>query len=154
MVPVAEIKGLKPFAGLPAERIEGLAAEAKAQTFAPGALIVHQHDRARRLHVLRSGAVEFLMAVEGMDDLFVGATAEPGALIGWSVLREPHRYTASVRCREECRVLTLPRAALDRLVAEDPRAGRGVLAAVAAALVERLEDARDLLGAQMGGPSP
>jgi CRP-like cAMP-binding protein len=146
MVPLGEIKDLKFLGTLPLETLQALAEEFEEQSFETGELIIHQHDQARALHVLLAGSVEFLMAVEGMDDLFVGETDESGALIGWSVVRRPHRYTASVRCRNPCRTLRLSRGALDRLMGDDPQAGRHVLAMVAAALVERLEDARDLLG--------
>ncbi len=148
MVPAAEIKRLKVFETLPPAALEALSRDIEDLAFENGDFILHQHDEARAIYVLLSGSVEFLMTIEGMEDLFVGTTSEPGALIGWSVVREPHRYTASVRCTEPCRVLRLPRGALARVLNDDPRAGCRVLAAVAAALVDRLEDARALLGRQ------
>jgi hypothetical protein len=48
----------------------------------------------------------------------------------------------------------MPRASLDRVLREDPVAGRRVLEIVAAALLDRLEDARSLLGRQAGVGSP
>ena len=146
MVPAAEIKRLKVFEMLPPVALEALSRDIEEHSFDTGDLIVHQHDEARAIYVLLSGSVEFLMTIEGMDALFVGTASERGALIGWSVVREPHRYTASVKCTEPCRVLRLPRSALARTLKDDPRAGCQVLRAVAAALVDRLEDARDLLG--------
>ena len=36
----------------------------------------------------------------GVDDLLVGTMlGQPGALLGWSVVRKPHRYTSTVRCK-------------------------------------------------------
>lgn len=154
MVPLAEIKGLALFDAMPPKLCEALAAESEEKTFESGELLVHQHDQARSLFVVLSGSVDFLMAVEGMDDLLVGSSAARGALIGWSVVREPYRYTATVRCREPCRAVRIPRASLDRVLREDPVAGRRVLEIVAAALLDRLEDARSLLGRQAGVGSP
>jgi CRP-like cAMP-binding protein len=146
MVPLTEIKRLKLFEQLPASTLEVLAKDIESLEFETGDYIVSQHDEARAIYILLSGAVQFLMMVEGMDDFFVGTTSERGALIGWSVVREPFRYTASVRCTEPCRVFKLRRAALDRVLRKDPIAACRILRAVAAALVDRLEDARELLG--------
>lgn len=146
MEATVDIGSLAVLQGLGPETRDALMKEAKELAFEAGEFILHQHDDARALYVLLSGSVEFLMNVEGVDDLFLGMTAEPGALIGWSVVREPHRYTASVRCREPCRVLRVPREALARVLSEDPRAGCQILRGVADALLVRLEDARSLLG--------
>lgn len=155
MVSLAEIDGLQLFESLPPETRRRLAAEIEEHSFETGEFIVLQHDQARALHVLLAGSVDFLMAVEGTHDLVVGETTKSGALIGWSVVREPHRYTASVRCREPCRTLRLPRPALDRVLSEHPQVAREMLAVVAEALVERLEEARKLLvRSPMTGHSP
>lgn len=146
MVAVAEIKRLKVFETLPPIALEALSGDIEELAFQTGDFILHQHDEARAIYVLLSGSVEFLMTIEGLEDLFVGTTSERGALIGWSIVREPHRYIASVRCTESCRVLRLPRGALARVLKDDPRVGCQVLRAIAAALVDRLEDARGLLG--------
>lgn len=146
MVPVTQIKHLKVFETLPPDALVALSKDFEELTFEVGDFILHQHDEARAIFVLLSGSVEFLMSLEGMEDLFVGTTSEQGALIGWSVVREPYRYTASVRCTEPCRALRLPCAALTRVLMDNPHAGCQVLRAIAAALVSRLEDARGLLG--------
>jgi len=146
IVSLTEIKCLKLFELLPSNTLEALAKDIEALEFETGDYIVHQHDEASAIHILLSGAVQFLMMVEGMDDFLVGTACEWGALIGWSVVREPHRYTASVRCTEPCRVLKLPRTALDRALREDPTAAGRILKAIADALIDRLEDARELLG--------
>lgn len=141
-----EIGELNVFEGLAPDALDALSQDVVELALDTGAFVLHQHDEAWAIYVLLSGSVEFLMTVEGVDDLFVGATSEPGALIGWSAVREPHRYTASVRCTEPCRVLRLSRRALAQVLRDDPRAGCRILQSVAEALVGRLEDARALLG--------
>ena len=148
MVPTAEIERLDVFKGLPPVALEAISRDIEEVAFQTGEFILHQHDEASAIYVLLSGSVEFLITIESLHDLFVGTTSQPGALIGWSVMREPHRYTASVRCTEPCRVLRLPRGAVAAILKDDPAAGRQILAAVAAALVDRLEVARALLGRQ------
>jgi len=125
---------------------EALCADAEVLEFETGAAILHQHDEAHSLYILLFGTVEFLISVEGVDDLFVGMSSEPGALLGWSIVREPHRYTATIRCTEPSRVLKVPRQVLDRVLANDPQAGYRFRQAIAAAVANRLRDALDLLG--------
>ena len=146
MGPAVDIRELKVFEGISPEALEALSQDIEQLTFATGEFILHQHDEAHAIFILLSGSVEFLMTVEGVDDLFVGAASRPGALVGWSVVREPHRYTASVRCAEPCRVLRLPRRSLAHVLSAHPRDGCKILRAVADALVGRLEDARALSG--------
>jgi len=146
MVPVAELKDLKIFEALTSPTLDALSEDIVERSFEPGDYILHQHDEACALYILLAGSVEFLMMIEGMEDLYVGETSEPGALVGWSVLREPYRFTASVRCTEPSRVLKLPRDSLHRILNDDPTTGRYLVESVAAVLVERLDDALELLG--------
>lgn len=145
MIPAAELRNIKTFKALPDAATEALCADAEVLELEAGDAILHQHDEAHSLYVLLSGTVEFLISVEGVDDLFVGMTSAPGALLGWSIVREPHRYTATIKCSEPSRVLKIPRRVLDRVLANDPQAGYRFRQAIAAAVANRLRDALDLL---------
>lgn len=142
------------FEDLPSSALERLAAGSDPIEFEAGEFVVHQHDEALALFILVSGAVEFLIRAEGIDDFLVGSTDVPGALIGWSVAREPHRYTASVRCVEPCRAIRIRRSAVEAVLRDDPRSGYRILQRVAQALAERLEAARDLLVAEPRATAP
>lgn len=146
MVPTTEIACHEIFAELPQAAIDALAEAGQALEAGTGDVIIHQHDEAQAIYILQSGSVEFLIRVEGVDDLQVGTTAERGAVIGWSILRAPYRYTASIRCMEPCRLLSLPRSVLAKILRDDPRSGYKLLQFVAAALADRLQDALELLG--------
>ena len=117
-----------------------------------GELMLHQHDEARHVVFLLSGSVQFLIRFEGVDDLYVGGLGEPGALIGWSSFRIPYRFTASVRCEEDCRVLRIPREIFEALSTEEPQVDYLLLKRVAASLALRLEQTRDLLLGRTVGP--
>jgi len=123
MVPVAELKDLKIFEAIASPTLNALSEDIVERSFGPGDFILHQHDEARAIYILLAGSVEFLMMIEGMEDLYVGETSEPGALIGWSVVREPFRFTASARCTEPSRVLKVPRDSLHRILKDDPTTG-------------------------------
>ena len=145
MTSVEQVVEIPFFQGMPAEALRQVAAQSSVLTFESGRTLISQHAAAEHLYLLISGSVQFYIHFHGVDDLLVGTMREPGALLGWSVVREPHRYTASVRCQEECRVLRLPRAVLIELMETRPRLGYLLLKRIAAALANRLEQTRDLL---------
>jgi CRP-like cAMP-binding protein len=145
MISVDALQRLAIFQDVPREILADLAAQVQEQTFAKNDVIVRQHDDAHAVYLLLSGSVQFLIRFQDVDDMLVGTTSEHGAPIGWSVAREPHRYTATVRCETPCDVLYVPRAALDRIVEQNPEVGFAILRHLAAAVAIRLEQARDLL---------
>ncbi|MGF1472443.1 MAG: Crp/Fnr family transcriptional regulator [Rubrobacteraceae bacterium] len=139
------IEELSFFGPLPSWARERLAITAEEITLEPGEFAVHQHDEADSVYFLLSGGVQFLLRFEGVDDLLVGTTDEPGALISWSVFRAPYRNTASVRCETTCRLLKVPGAAFEEIFAEDPRLHYEILGQTAAVVADRLKKARDVL---------
>ena len=142
---MVNLETLSFFDGLPAEPLEELAGDAQERTFRPGDLIVRQHEEANTIFILLSGHVQFLLRFEGVDDLLVGQTGVPGTLLGWSALRPPYRYTATVRCDDVCRAVRFPRSRLDDLIGRYPAFGYQLLKRVAQVLADRLENGRDLL---------
>jgi CRP-like cAMP-binding protein len=145
MVSIDLLKGLPFFRGLPRALLAGLADVAKVVEFENNALIVHQHDRAIALYLLLSGNVQFLIEVEGSDRLLVGVAGDPGLIIGWSVFRAPHRYTADVRCEGPCRLLRIPHHVIDELIKDDPHSALVLLRRVNQSVASRLEKERTRL---------
>ena len=71
----------------------------------------------------------------------------------WSAFRPPYRATASVRCEQPSRLLTVPVTAFEELFERDPGLGYLILGRVAAGVADRLEQARErLLAAPQQGP--
>jgi CRP-like cAMP-binding protein len=133
------------FQGIPAEALREIAAQSTVLTLERGRTLISQHAAAEHLFFLISGSVQIYIHFHGVDDLLVGGIRQPGALLGWSVVRKPHRYTSTVRCEEDCRVLRLPREVLTALIETQPQLGYLLLKRIAAALANRLEQTRDLL---------
>jgi len=145
MTAVEEVVQIPFFQGIPAEALREIAAQSTILTLEAGRTFISQHAAAEHVFFLISGSVHFYLHFHGVDDLLVGTMRQPGALLGWSVVRKPHRYTATVRCEAECRVLRLPRDVLISLVETQPRLGYLLLKRLAATLANRLEQTRDLL---------
>ena len=145
MTAVEQVVEIPFFQSLPAEALREVAAKSSVLALERGATLISQNAAAEYVFFLISGSVQIYIHFHGVDDLLVGTMREAGALLGWSVVRKPHRYTATVRCEEECRVLRLPREVLTQLVETQPRLGYLLLKRIAATLANRLEQTRDIL---------
>ena len=108
MIPPDKLKLIHYFEHIPDPILSQLSEVAEERTFHKGEFILRQHDEATTLYLLLSGTVQFLLRFEGIDDLIVGTTSKKYTIIGWSAFRIPYRHTASVRCEDECHLLSLP----------------------------------------------
>jgi CRP-like cAMP-binding protein len=142
---VEQVVQIPFFQGLPADALRQVAADATVLTLERGRILMSQHDAAEHLFFLISGVVQFYIHFQGVDDLLVGTMRETGALLGWSVFRQPYRYTVTTRCEEDCQIMRLPRETIMELVQTHPRLGYLLLKRVAATLANRLEQTRDIL---------
>ncbi len=157
MTAVEQVVEIPFFQSLPAEALREVAAKSSVLALERGATLISQNAAAEYVFFLISGSVQIYIHFHGVDDLLVGTMREAGVLLGWSVVRKPHRYTATVRCEEECRVLRLPREVLTQLIETQPRLGYLLLKRIAATLANRLEQTRDILvppQASRGEPTP
>ena len=148
----ASLERLAFFAGLPQWALARLAEAAREEELPGGRTVLHQHDRTRTVHFLLAGALQIYVRV-GDDDLLVAVLGDPGELVGWSAFRPPYRATASVRCEQPSRLVTVPVTAFEELFERDPGLGCLLLGRVAAGVADRLEQARErLLAASRPGP--
>jgi len=139
MVPPDSLKRLAFFQGLSSRALKSIADHAEVREYANNTLVAKQHDRAIAVYFLLSGTVQFLIRIEGQDDLLVALGSEPGLLIGWAAFRAPYRYTSSARCQQTCRFLRVPHDAFDRILEEDAESGLTILRTIAENLARRLE---------------
>ena len=146
----AGLERLPFFGGLPRWALVRLAEAAREENLPAGRTVLHQHDRTRTVHLLVAGALQIYVRV-GDDDLLVAVLDDPGELVGWSAFRPPYRATASVRCEQSSRLLTVPVAAFQELFERDPGLGYLILGRVAAGVADRLAQARERL---LAAPRP
>ena len=149
---LARLARLSFFQGMPQWALVRLAEAAREEQLPAGRTVLHQHDRTRTVHFLLAGALQIYVRV-GDDDLLVAVLGDQGELVGWSAFRPPYRATASVRCEQPSRLLTVPVVAFEELFERDPGLGYLILGRVAAGVADRLEQARErLLTAPREGP--
>ena len=126
------------FRGLEASILEKLAALARRESYAPGALLYRPGDPADDLFVLDSGRVEFLIG-RGERTAPGGFMLKKGEVFGWAALLDgyPARI-ASARCLEASTLLRINGRAALRLLEGDPQAGFVVMRRLAALIARYL----------------
>jgi len=109
-------------------------------------LVTRQFHPADHFYVLLAGKVDFFIHVEEAGgELKVGGTERPRACLGWSGLRAPYRYAASVRCSQAGSALRWRHDMLAQLCDADPGFGLRLLTFVCESAVELLDQARGML---------
>jgi len=112
------LKQASPFARLDAKRAGWLAARLKPLTVPAGADIVRQGEPGDACYLLRTGAVEVVVAENGEQERRL-ATLAPGALFGEAALLTAAPRNATVRARENCELLALYRTDLLAVMGAD-----------------------------------
>lgn len=115
------------FRGLAAETLAKLAALARSETHAAGAVLYRPGDAAEDIFVLDSGRVEFLIG-RGERTAPDGFMLKKGETFGWAALLEgyPQRI-AGARCLEDSTLLRISGKAAVEALEVDPAAGFTVM---------------------------
>ena len=104
---------------------------------APGEVLFREGDWGDRAFVVTSGQVEVLKTTERREVLL--AVRGEDDVIGEMALLEGAPRSATVRARTEVRLVSIPKAALDDLMATSPAAARAVFGP----LLRRVRDTND-----------
>lgn len=132
---IAALKGARFFAGVPADILSSLAAEADFVEIAAGETLFHEGEESSDLYVLRSGAVAVLRRQADGSNLRVGDVFA-GETIGEMAMLTGDPRTASAVALRDAELIRLSREAVGGLVARNPE----VALAIARVLAKRLAD--------------
>ncbi len=139
MIAPEMLRQLAFFEGLSTQALKPIADQSEIREFSNNDVVATQHDRAIAVYFLLSGTVQFLIRVEGHDDLLVALGSEPGLIIGWAAFRPPYRHTSSARCEQHCRFLRVPHDAFDQILEQDAESGLTIMRRIAENLARRLD---------------
>jgi CRP-like cAMP-binding protein len=107
------------------------------KVFNSGDLVFGEGDKAGKFYILGEGSVHLTM---GQEELcFV--VDRPGEVFGWSALVEPRQYRASARCTTRCRLLEIPREAIEDLARIHAEDGITIFRNLAGIVTEKLSEA-------------
>ncbi len=123
------------FKGLP-EHIQSEISEiSRSEVFSEGHVIFNQGDTADYLFILEEGLVE--ITVQG-EEKVVFSVDEFDAVFGWSALVQPKKYTATSKCKKNCKVIKIDGDRLMRIFQNHPVEGLNVMAKLAGIVAGRL----------------
>ncbi|MBW2183699.1 MAG: cyclic nucleotide-binding domain-containing protein [Deltaproteobacteria bacterium] len=91
------------------------------------------------------GTIAIQIRLKKYQHVVVSTAEEKGELFGWSALVEPKRYSASVKCLKEVRVLSINGEELEKLFEEDPVMGLTFMKKIASLIDNRLNAVRTRL---------
>ena len=124
----------------------GLLALADEISIDAGDYLTQQYHPAEYIYSLLSGNIEFYiqLGVSG-ENLSVAASKQSGTIIGWSGLRSPNRYAASVRAAGSCKLLRWKQAEVQAFFQQEPRIAFDFLESVLGTGFDLLQQVRLLL---------
>ena len=130
------------FKGLSADQMEKVMAIGNQVSMRKGQRIFKEGQKADGVYILRSGAVELMVAVEKDFDLPISILRDPGDVFGTSALVPPFQYSLSARCVKEGVLFCIETSALRNLAAGDRDIGCQMMTNLAAHFLDRLKETR------------
>jgi len=135
------------FGDLPAALLRRLAALSEERSYSAGQRIFQEGEGSTHLCIIKEGRVALEMDLqigraEAGERRTFAAVLGPLDCFGWSALVPPHTRTMSAVAIQDTTVVALEREALERLIADDPRAGVLMMRGLAQLVGNRLMEAR------------
>jgi len=139
---ISEIIGNNPFfAGLAPHDVEFLAGTARLRQLSRDSVLFRHGEGADRFYVVVSGKISVeVAAIEG-PPLELQAL-DAGAVLGWSWLIPPYKWSFQARADEDAEVLEFDGKAIRAKCESDPRFGYELIKRFSALMSERLDFAR------------
>ena len=145
MVSIDDLKASRFFRDLEEVYLLRIAKLCREETFKAQDIIVNEGDEAKNIYVLIDGGVAIQIYLKKYHCVIISTIEEKGELFGWSALVEPKRYSATVKCLSETRVLSIGGEELEELFKTDPVMGLTFMKKIASLIDQRLITMRSRL---------
>jgi CRP-like cAMP-binding protein len=132
---------LPVFEGLSPAYLEFIAGCGANRVFEAGEHLFREGDPADSFYVIRHGRVALEVQAPGRGALMIETLGE-GAVVGWSWLFPPHRFSFDARALELTRVVGFDGACLRGKCDEDRNLGYELMQRFASVMLERLQATR------------
>jgi CRP/FNR family transcriptional regulator, cyclic AMP receptor protein len=132
---------LPTFAGLDPGYLEFIAGCGANRVFEAGEHLAREGDPADSFFVIRHGRVALEVAAPGRGELMIETLGE-GAVVGWSWLFPPHRWSFDARAAERTRTIAFDGACLRGKCDQDKVLGYELMQRFAAVMLDRLQATR------------
>jgi CRP/FNR family transcriptional regulator, cyclic AMP receptor protein len=145
---------LPTFAGLDPGYLEFIAGCGANRVFEAGERLAREGDPANSFFVIRHGRIALEVAAPGRGELMIETLGE-GAVVGWSWLFPPYRWSFDARAMEQTRAVAFDGACLRGKCEQDKALGYELMQRFAAVMLDRLQATRlqllDLYGEPAAG---
>ncbi len=149
-----ELKASIVFKRLTDEEIEKVVPLCAEEEYPAGAEMYKEGDFADKLYIVRKGKtvldLKNTMAPYDPPSRMIVDMISPGDTMGWSALVEPHIYTLSCRCAENCSLIAVSGPGLMELISRECQIGLKVMTAIAKIIAARLTHTRVLIIGERG----
>ncbi len=119
------LRQVELFADLSDEDLGRICSQVTDRSLVPGEVLFNEGDTGDSAFVICSGAVEILRQTESREVLI--AVRTDGEVIGEMALLDDHPRVATVRARDATDLMSIPKEALEDLLATSPSAARSIL---------------------------
>jgi len=131
------------FKDLPEELLDKVALLCEETTYAKGASVFREGEKADKLHFLLKGDIFLKVKLTSRpESITVSVVSQNNESFGWSGIVPPYIYTATAFCEEESQVLVLPSEKFMDLLKENPTAGFTVMQRLTELISRRLRTSR------------
>ena len=145
MVSVEDLKISSFFNDLQDSYLVKIAKLCQEEAFQAEDIIIDEGDKAEKIYVLVEGNIAIQIRLKKYQNVVVSTAGEKGELFGWSAVVEPKSYSASVKCLEDVRALSINGEELEKLFEEDPLMGLTFMKKIASLIDNRFNAARTRL---------
>jgi CRP-like cAMP-binding protein len=149
-----ELKGSLVFRDLTDEEIEKIVPLCKEEQHPAGTELYKEGDFANKLYIVIKGKTALdlknTMAPYDPPSRMIVDMIGPGETMGWSALVEPHIYTLSCKCAEDCSLISVSGPGLMDVMNRECHVGLKVMTAISKIIATRLTHTRVLFIGERG----
>jgi len=149
-----ELKGSMVFRELTDEEIEKLVPLCAEEEYPAGTELYKEGDFANKLYIVKKGKTALdlknTMAPYDPPSRMIVDMISPGDTMGWSAVVEPHIYTLSCKCIENCSLISINGPGLMELMKSECHLGLKAMTAIAKIIATRLTHTRVLIIGERG----
>jgi CRP-like cAMP-binding protein len=135
------VAGHPLLAGLPGETVAHVAGCARNVAFEAGELLVREGEDADTFFLVRRGHISIDVHAPGRGPIVIESVG-PGAVVGWSWMVPPYRWTFDARAIDRVGAIAVDGACLRLKAFADPAFGFELLSRISVQLLDRLQSTR------------
>ncbi len=145
MVSIDELKASSFFRDLKDVYLLKIEKLCQEEMFQTRDFIVKEGEEAKKIYILIEGSIAIQINLKKYHHVIISTIEEKGELFGWSALVEPKCYSATVKCLDKTKVLSISGKELEELFKNDPVMGLTFMKKIASLIDHRLITMRNRL---------